>query len=146
MEYADWVAAGRRMGAVGRASQWWIGDWVRFGTSTWGKKYTEAAKITGYDQQSLRNLAWVASRFDLSRRRDNLSWTHHAEVAALAPDQQDEWLDRATELSLSAADLRVELRGARRGAQADPEAVEEADQTPGGLVCPNCGVALTATA
>lgn len=30
------------------------------------------------------------------RRRNNLSWSHHREVAALEPADQDRWLDRAT--------------------------------------------------
>jgi len=38
---------------------------------------------------SLRNNKWVADRVELSRRRDNLSFAHHAEVAKLEPDEQD---------------------------------------------------------
>jgi hypothetical protein len=38
---------------------------------------------------------WVASRFELSRRRDNLSFSHHREVAALPPEEADDLLDRA---------------------------------------------------
>ena len=34
-------------------------------------------------------------RFDLSRRRDKLSFGHHAELAALPEHEQDEWLDQA---------------------------------------------------
>ena len=52
--HADWLATGRRLGAIGRCSQWWIGDWVRYGTAKWGEKYTEAAKVTGYDPASLQ--------------------------------------------------------------------------------------------
>jgi hypothetical protein len=35
---------------------------VRYGTARWGEKYAEAARVTGYDVASLRNMAWVASR------------------------------------------------------------------------------------
>jgi hypothetical protein len=41
------------------------------------------------------NMAYVAGRFAPERRRAELSFSHHAEVAALAPDEQEEWLDRA---------------------------------------------------
>jgi putative SOS response-associated peptidase YedK len=36
-----------------------------------------------------------ASLDGTSRRREVLSWSHHREVAALPPAEQDEWLDRA---------------------------------------------------
>jgi hypothetical protein len=34
----------------------------------------------------------VSSRVELSRRRDNLSWSHHREVAPLEPAEQDKIL------------------------------------------------------
>ena len=43
---------------------------------------------------------------DLSQRCDNLSWTHHREVAALKPEKQTHWLERAKKDSLSVRDLR----------------------------------------
>lgn len=39
----------------------------------------------------------VASRLETSRRRDVLSFSHHQEVAALPPEEQDRWLGRLTE-------------------------------------------------
>src|SRR4030042_3269726 len=42
-----------------------------------------------------RNAAWVASRIESSRRREDLGWSCHAEVAPLEPADQDRWLDRA---------------------------------------------------
>jgi hypothetical protein len=47
--------------------------------------------------QTLRNYAVVARRLKLSRRRDNLSFQHHAEVCALGFEEQDRWLDLAAE-------------------------------------------------
>jgi hypothetical protein len=70
MEHPDWVAAGLSLGELGRVSNWWVGDWLRYGTSRWGEKYAEAARITGFDGKTLRNIVYVVSRFDLSRRRD----------------------------------------------------------------------------
>ena len=60
LDHSGWLATGRRLGAIGRCSQWWIGDWVRYGAARWGEKYAEAARVTGYDIASLRNMAWVA--------------------------------------------------------------------------------------
>jgi hypothetical protein len=145
IEHSEWIATGRRLGAIERSSQWWIGDWLIYGAAKWGEKYVEAAKITGYDVGSLRNMASLASQFDLSRRRDNLTWCHHAAVAGLEPDKQDYWLDRAIALGFSVADLRIELRSARRG----PKQVADSDDDPpcdstelDGVVCPKCGTTV----
>jgi hypothetical protein len=114
LDVREWVLAGKRLGAMTRCSQWWLGDWIRYGTSRWGEKYKQAAKVTGYDVQTLRNIAYVAGQIPASRRRDNLTWSHHAEVCALACDEQERWLDLAAEQRMSVADLRLELRRQRR--------------------------------
>jgi hypothetical protein len=138
LEHPEWIAAGRRLGSIGRWSQWWVGDWLRYGTSRWGEKYVQAAKITGYDPKSLRNIAYVASRYESSRRRDNLSWSHHAELAMLEPVEQDEWLDRASQDRLSVADLRTELRSRDRGSKHGPDDSPTAPSS-ASVTCPNCG-------
>jgi hypothetical protein len=131
----DWVRHGRSLGAIGRGSGWWIGDWVRFGTARYGEKYDIAARITGYDAQSLMNMAYVASRFDYSRRREKLSFSHHAEVAALPSDEQERWLDRAERERLSCRRLREELRsGPSSRTHLAPVETQQ--------VCPRCGQPL----
>jgi hypothetical protein len=140
MDHPQWVAVGRRLGGISRSNQWWLGDWLRYGTVKWGEKYAEAAKITGYDVRSLANMASLAGCFEMSRRRDNLTWSHHAVVAALDPDEQDRWLDMAAAERLSVADLRIELRSIerQRGAQERPRA-ESAEDDVSGFICPRCG-------
>jgi hypothetical protein len=90
----------------------------------------------------LRNMRYVASRFELSLRRDNLSWSHHALLAALDSEEQRQWLERAVSDRLSVDDLRVELRSARKGRYAavslDEEASSGSEDAPL-LVCPECG-------
>jgi hypothetical protein len=113
---ADWARQGRWLGALGRGSGWWIGDWVRYGNARYGDRYGAAARVTGYDAQSLRNMAYVAGRFDVPRRRGGLSFSHHAELAGLPAAQQDLWLDRAEAGTLSVSSLRSELRQARHRA------------------------------
>jgi hypothetical protein len=140
LDRAGWLSAGTSLAEFGRVNNWWLGDWIRYGTARWGEKYVEAAKLTGLDSKTLRNIAYVASRFDLSRRRDNLTWTHHAEVAALRPEQQEEWLDRALTQRMSPGDLRLELRSRMRATSSsdEPEGdpTEECTST---VACPHCG-------
>lgn len=144
---AEWLATGRRLGAIGRCSQWWIGDWIRYGTSRWGEKYADAARVTGYDVASLRNMAWVASQFDLSLRSDKLTWSHHVLLAPLEEEEEKRyWLERAASERLSVADLRLELRRRQggRGARGNEEA--PAGEPEDVVVCPNCGHELHASA
>lgn len=139
---AEWSAVGRRFGEIGRCSQWWLGDWIHYGNARFGERYTRAVKLTGYDAQSLMNMVYVASRFDISRRRENLSWSHHAALAALDVDAQEYWLTRAGADKLSVADLRVELRGRRQALEAANDSGEETHPARGDaatVVCPTCG-------
>lgn len=138
MRQSEWLAAGRRLGAIGRCSQWWIGDWIRYGTARWGERYAEAARVTGYDVASLRNMAWVASRFDLSLRSDKLSWSHHVLLAPLAGEEQRRWIERAVSERLSVADLRLELRTADSGGRAGPASARRQSRGQA-AVCPHCG-------
>jgi hypothetical protein len=138
MEHAEWIVAGRRLGAIGRCSQWWVGDWIRYGNAQWGEKYVEAARVTGYDVASLRNMAWVASRFDLSLRSDELTWSHHVLLAPLVDGEQRFWLKRAAEERFSVADLRLELKRLR-SKDDPPDRVESGTSEPSAMVCPRCG-------
>jgi len=140
--HSDWLATGRRLGAIGRCSQWWIGDWVRYGTARWGEKYAEAARVTGYDTASLRNMAWVASRFDPSLRNDQLTWSHHVLLAPLDVDAQREWLRKASDERLSVADLRLELRALRKGDRKSSGGEAVAGDRSDAAVCPHCGHSL----
>lgn len=136
---AEWLSTGRRLGTIGRCSQWWIGDWIRYGTARWGEKYAEAARVTGYDVASLRNMAWVAAQFDLSLRSDKLSWSHHVLLAPLDTDGQCHWIERAERERLSVADLRLELRANGYGRDSEKVAAIEPAEEQGADVCPHCG-------
>jgi hypothetical protein len=150
IDYHSWIIEGRRIGAIGRGSPWWVGDWLHYGTARWGERYLEAVKITGYDAKSLRNMRYVSSRFASSLRRDNLTWSHHALLAAMEPDEQRHWLDRAVANRFSVEDLRIELRTARRGGYAAREHLGESRLDEHGepasmpvFVCPQCGYEAT---
>jgi hypothetical protein len=72
--------------------------------------YREAIDQTSLDYQTLRNYAWVARKFPMSRRRGKLSFAHHAEVTALPEPEQDFWLRKAEELDWTVKQLRLEVR------------------------------------
>jgi hypothetical protein len=150
IELHEWLDQGRRFGAMGRGAGWWIGDWLNYGNLRYGERYARAARITGYDAQTLMNMVYVASRFEISRRREMLTFSHHAEVAALLPAEQDRWLERAERERLSVHCFREELRCATgptrkreadRSASAGPGSAHRATSLDdsAAFVCPKCG-------
>lgn len=138
LELAEWVSQGKRLGASGRGVGWWIGDWLRYGNERFGERYVRASRITGYDTQTLMNMVYVASRFEISRRREMLSWSHHAELAALESEEQDRWLTISERESLSVRCLREEMRRRRRHAD-DPGRPRLTANRQKEVVCPACG-------
>lgn len=146
VDLAEWAAVGRRLGAIGRCGQWVLGDWIRYGAVKFGERYTQAARITGYDVQTLTNMVYVASRFEIFRRRENLSWSHHETLASLERGEQDRWLDRAESERLSISDLRIELRSARRRQKAPGAETDASPRDVNTLVCPSCGSTVPASA
>jgi hypothetical protein len=110
LPFNDWLDVGRRVGTHADASLWWLGDWLVYGKYKYGRQYKRGIALTGLDYQTLRNYAAVARRFEMSRRRDKLSFQHHAEVCALSDEEQDRWLDRAEEGRWSRNELRRRLR------------------------------------
>jgi hypothetical protein len=91
----QWAEEGQRLVRISRAVQWWLGDWLYYGSHHYGEKFVEAALATGFDETTLKNMQWVARTFAPERRRESLSWSHHREVAGLTPKQQDALLDIA---------------------------------------------------
>jgi hypothetical protein len=104
--YDEWENIGHFLKTANQAVQWWIGDWLNFGEKKWGDTYTQALDATDYQQTSLRNMKWVSNIFDVSRRRDNLTWSHHMEVASLPQDLQEYWLAQCEQKLYSRNELR----------------------------------------
>jgi hypothetical protein len=114
LSYEAWVGVGHQIARVSNASAWWLGDWILYGEQEYGMRYKAALDATQLDYQTLRNYAWVARRFEPSRRRQSVSPQHHAEVARLPEPDQDLWLARAARLRWSRNELRRQLRAAGR--------------------------------
>ena len=73
--------------------------------------YAPAIEATGKEAQTLMHAASVAGKVEICRRRQNLSWSHHQEVASLLPAEQDKWLDMAE--SKRSPLLRIVISGKR---------------------------------
>jgi hypothetical protein len=110
LPFEGWIRVGERLTDIHSSSAWCLGDWLVYGVAAYSGRYREAIEQTSLDYQTLRNYAWVARRFELSRRRDSLSFGHHSEVAALPEAEQDFWLRKAHEFGWTVKQLRREVR------------------------------------
>lgn len=105
----EWMDIFKALKQVEGCVQFWIGDCLAYRQQKWGM-YDDIAEDTGMDKQFLRDVKYVADNVELSLRNDNLSFSHHREVASLPPEKQKEFLNRAVDEKLSVRELRDEIR------------------------------------
>jgi hypothetical protein len=110
LPYEAWMEVWNTLISMERSISWWLGDALNYGEHAYGEKYAQAIEATGLSYQTLANCAYVAGAVEVSRRRENLSFSHHAEVAALEPEKQEVWLDTAESKDWTRSDLRRTLR------------------------------------
>jgi len=114
--FEQWEKIGQGLQAIDLRVKWWLGDWLAFGEVTYGEMYAQALAGSHYDYKTLCNVKWVSQKVEFSRRRENLSWSHHHEVAKLEPEKQVEFLEKAEKENLTRQQLR--------------EAINQADNPP----------------
>jgi hypothetical protein len=79
-----WESVGQTLLTLGRSVAWWVGDWYLFGEQRYGERAAQAVgDETGYAAHTVQNAAWVASRFEPSRRREHVTFGTHAALAGL---------------------------------------------------------------
>src|SRR5829696_7151468 len=77
LPFEIWERLVGRLVAAEKRVLWYLGDLLNFGEHRYGEKYAQAVEATGYTAQALMDACWVASRFTISRRRENLSIHDH---------------------------------------------------------------------
>jgi hypothetical protein len=96
--FEKWMTEGRELSKGYRHLQFAIGDWWNRGEQYGESRRCKATEVFGgwpYSPDSLRNIASIASRVDVSLRSDTLSWSHHEVVASKPPAEQDKLLRQA---------------------------------------------------
>jgi N6-adenosine-specific RNA methylase IME4 len=107
LSFEEWSDLGGNLRGVSKSVMWWIGDWLCYGERQYGEMYAQAMQETGRSYDGLRQAKLVAERIKSDRRRSNLSFGHHAEVAFR--DDADELLDKAEREEWSRQELRTEV-------------------------------------
>ena len=105
----EWMRIGRAIAHVSTATKWWLGDWMIAGAKLYGVRvvYDLAVQATGKDRQNLRCIKQITACFPAARRRAELSFQHHMEVASLTETDQDELLQMAVDLGLTCHQLNA---------------------------------------
>lgn len=109
------------------ANRFWIGDLLLFGEGILGDRFDQAAEALGLRPPTVLDYLRVAERVPRSRRREGLHYSHHRAVAALEPDAQTYWLDKAETDELSVQQLEDALRVDKHGQTQIGELLHETD-------------------
>ena len=98
--FKQWEEVGKFIKRSHEAVQFWRGDWLNYGEDhfeDWSQYFDEEEIAS----ETLRKEKWVSKKIPVGRRRTTLSWSHHAEVADLEPEEQEEMFNVAEENKLS---------------------------------------------
>jgi hypothetical protein len=114
LTFDEWSSVGETLQAVEVSIQWWVGDWWAYGEAAYGGRKELADRLRVADPefpafQTCQNYGSVSRAFETSRRREVLSWSHHAEVASLPEDEADEVLDAAEREGWTKRETRAEV-------------------------------------
>lgn len=124
---SEYEALGFALGEMHRAVQFAVGDYILDGERLFGHEAYQLQESLGISEEQRRQYVRVAERIPFERRRRELTWAHHREVAAMDPDDQDEWLERAVANQWNKSEMVAHLRP------------NEALPEPKGVTCPHCG-------
>jgi len=111
LSFEEWKEYGLNLGRIEKIYMWKVGEWWTYGEINYGDK-TSIIKSEDWDgpsYQTCANAGWVFKKFHFSRRRENLSWAHHAVVASLDEEDADRFLDDAITHKWSHKKLREQV-------------------------------------
>lgn len=115
-----WDQVTTRLIRLHKRVEWALADAINFGEKRYGTKYPEWVARTGLARQTLMNIASVGRHFEVSRRREDVSFSLHAEVVALPPAEADTLLDRSRAEGLSSRDVREQAAQIKRVIRSAP--------------------------
>lgn len=110
VDFDEWCTYGHRLARHEAEFTFAVGDWLLYGAEHFPDRYMLAAATTGLAQQTLANATSVAKRVPPERRRADLSWSQHAEVAHLPAHDQTRLLNIAADERLNVRELRAVIQ------------------------------------
>jgi hypothetical protein len=116
-------------GYVHNTSRWALFDTLRAIEMRHGDLVAQAATLTGLAPSTIENGMSIVNKVPKSRRRAGVHFSIHAEVTALAPNDQRRWLKTAEMEGLSRDELRARIKAEKDG---HPDVLDARE------VCPTC--------
>lgn len=117
-----WIAGATYARRCQKGWQWWLADLLNFAQERGGvfeQQCIQALAQLKFADHTLIDKAYVAKRFPRERRRAELSFSHHQEVAGLDAEDADTLLARAVLENWSREQIRwARLRMAREAREA----------------------------
>jgi hypothetical protein len=91
--------------------EWALGDALQFAERRYGDTYAQWVEETGLSENTLATYRWVADRIEPLRRRKDVGWSHHREVAGIDdPTIQDRLLDEAADKGMTRWEVRQRVK------------------------------------
>lgn len=109
LSFDEWADVGRDLARVTKACMWWLGDWWAYGEHRYGERASQALD-SDLDFQTWANAGWVSRSIPAEERRPELTYSHHAKVAALETSSREEVLDLAESEGWTVRDVEQEVR------------------------------------
>jgi hypothetical protein len=105
----NWNEVGEFLFQMEGSIQWLIGDWLAFGEDVGYGNHESVADALGRSVGTLYNYSSVSKAYEFSRRRENLSFSHHQEAMALKGKSREKILERAEHEGWSRGELRKQI-------------------------------------
>jgi len=119
----QWASMWPSLRAINGAINFVLGDWVNYALDNFKSneknengeekeiKFSELVKATETEYFTLSGAAWVCRSVPFCLRRQNLTWSHHKEVASITNRKdQIKYLDLAEKNEWSVSELRQRIR------------------------------------
>ena len=103
----EWHALGDELLGAWIPNPWHLGDLLAYGQRRFDGLCGD--RLTTRQRSCLEGFARVAERFDVDRRRESLTYGHHAAVTAMSDPMQAYWLDRAECQEWAVGELRAAI-------------------------------------
>jgi hypothetical protein len=111
--FEQWADLGPRIAHLGNVSRWALADWLCTGEDLFHAKADQVISELGLSYHTLENLRWVARHVPPGVRQPlPVTFSHHALVAPLEPENQELLLLECREKGWSRDQFREILVGA----------------------------------
>ncbi len=122
LSWEAWTSIWATVDRIHKSSSFYVGDALLAGQREFGERFSQVVDVKYLEPQ--RGAMWVCSKIEPSRRREDLSFSFHRELAAMDPEEQDRWI-REAEPRCTVARLKELMATAKRRANGGPPVTEQ---------------------